>query len=383
MDNFYFQNPCKIIFGKNTILKIGPEIKKYGYSKVLLIAGQGSIKKNRVYDQTIKSLKEAKIEWVEVWGVQPNPVLSKVREAIRLAWKEKPEAILAVGGGSVIDSAKAVSAGYYLDDIWQAFEGKVQIEKALPIFTILTLSATASEMNQWAVISNEQERKKWAIGAGCLIPQVSIIDPSVQTTLPWHQTVNGAIDGLSHLMENYFLGRDEETSMALCEALMRSIIISTDQLQRAPEDYNARSNLVWAITMAHNGVSAIGLKGGDWSAHRIEHGISAIHPEVAHGEGLAVVFPAWILYMHKSNPKTFQRWAETVWEARNVFSAVKKMRTKYRKWRAPIWLNDLKINQKEIKQIVKNVMQFKNLGVLKRLTKKDVEEILKLARAVE
>lgn len=383
MDNFYFQNPCRVIFGKNTISKIGTALKKDGYNKVLLLAGQGSIKKNRVYDQTIKSLKDARIKWVEVWGVQPNPVLSKVREAISLAWKEKPEAILAIGGGSVIDTAKAVSAGYYLDDIWEAFEGKVKVEKALPIFTILTLSATASEMNQWAVITNEAEQKKWAIGADCLIPQVSIIDPSVQISLPWSQTVNGAIDGLSHLMENYFLGRDEETSMAICEALMRSIIISTDQLQRAPRDYNARSNLVWAITMAHNGVSAIGLKGGDWSAHRIEHGISAIHPEVAHGQGLAVVFPAWILYMRKYNPKTFQRWAEAVWGARNVFSAVKKMRTKYRKWRAPIWLNDLKINQKEIKQIVENVLQFKNLGALKRLTKKDVEAILRLTIALE
>jgi len=379
MEEFRFYNPTRIIFGKGAIKEIGSVIVGYGYKKVLLLAGQGSIKRNTVYEQTVGSLKGSGVNWVELWGVQPNPVLSKVYEGIQVARDEKVEAILAVGGGSVIDSAKAISAGFYLSDIWEAFEGLLKIKKALPVFTILTLSATASEMNQWAVITKSDEKKKWAIGADVLFPVVSIIDPSVQRTLPWNQTVNGAIDALSHIYENYFVGTNQETSMAVLEALMRTIIYETDRLQANYDDEDARANLVWAITMAHNGIGAVGLKGGDWSAHRIEHGISAEHPEVAHGQGLAVVFPAWIKYISKYNQATFHRWARRVWSARNIDYALEKMKTKYSKWRAPLSLGELGVSEKEIRAIAKNVMRMGNLGVIKKLSRKDVEEILKLA----
>lgn len=379
MEGFKFHNPTRIIFGKNRIVLIGSLLKEYGYHRVLFLAGQGSIKKNGVYQKVAGSLKKAGIEWVELWGVKPNPVLSKVYEGIELARKEKVEAILAVGGGSVIDSAKAIAGGFYLKDIWEAFEGKVKIQQALPIFTVLTLSATASEMNQWAVVTKSEEKKKWAIGAEVLFPVASIIDPLVQMSLPWNQTVNGAIDALSHIMENYFVGKDQETSLAIEEALMRTIILETDRLQANSNDYNARANLVWAITMAHNGISAVGLKGGDWSAHRIEHGISAEHPEIAHGAGLAVVFPAWIQYMEKYNQKTFLRWAKKIWNARTIETAVKKMKTKYSKWGAPISLRQLGISEAEIKAIAQNAYQIGSLGLIKKLTLKDIEKILKLA----
>ncbi len=379
MENFKFWNPTKIIFGKGAIRELGPAIKKHGHKKVLLLAGQGSSKKNGAYDGAVKSLQAAGIKWVELWGVQPNPVLTKVYEAIKLAHAEKVDAVLAVGGGSVIDSAKSVAAGFYLSDIWEVFEGRVEIKRALPLFTVLTLSATASEMNQWAVLTKADEKKKWAIGADALFPLVSIVDPSVQMRLPWEQTVNGAIDALSHVMENYFVGTDQEVSMAVCESLMRTIITMTDRLQAHPRDYNARASLVWAATMAHNGVSAVALKGGDWSAHKIEHGISAIHPEVAHGTGLGIVFPAWILYLRKYNPKTFSRWAKQVWGARNAESAVKKMRTIYSKWGAPVSLSELGIGSKELKTIANNAFRMGSMGVVKKLTRKDIEKILKLA----
>ncbi len=379
MENFVFHNPCRVIFGKGMIGRIGSEIKGLGHHKILLLAGQGSIRKNGVYQQAAKSLRSAGIKWAEVWGVRANPVLSKVEEAVKVAREQKVSAILAIGGGSVIDSAKSAAAGFYLSEIWDAFEGVTEIKRALPLFTILTLSATASEMNQWAVLSKPDEKKKWAIGAEVLIPKVTVIDPSVQISLPWKQTVNGAIDAISHIMENYFVGTDQEVSMGICESLIRTIIEMTDLLQTQPRDYSARANLVWAATMAHNGISAVALKGGDWSAHKIEHGISALHPEIAHGTGLAIVFPAWIKYMERYNRKTFQRWAQVIWSAHSADSAVGKMKTKYSKWGAPVSLTEIGISETEIPAIAENAYRMKPIGVIKKLSLKDIKAILNLA----
>jgi len=379
MDNFTFLNPTKVIFGKDVISRIGPAIKERGHKNILLIAGQGSIKKNGVYDAVAKSLQSQGIAFTEVWGVRPNPVLAKVRETIQIAKDNKAEAILAVGGGSVIDSAKAVAAGVYLKNIWDAFEDKARIEKALPLYTVLTVSGAASEMNPWAVVTNEEEKKKWSIGAPSLFPVISVIDPSVQMSLPWHQTVFGAIDGLAHIMENYFMGRDQEATMGICESLMRTIITMVDIIQHSPNDYNARANLVWAITCAHNGMTAVAMRGGDWASHGIQHGISALHPEIAHGAGLAVVFPAWILYVRRSNPELFKRWSKNVMQSRFIEDAVSKFRTKLSKWKAPVFLKDLGVKQAEIKDIAQNADLQGPLGHLKKLALKDIEAVLKIA----
>jgi len=376
MENFRYYNPTRIIFGKNTIPQIGPVIKKHGFRKILMLAGQGSIRKNGVYEQVARSLKSAGIKSVELWGVRPNPVLARVREAIKLAKKTRVEAVLAVGGGSVIDSAKAAAAGVYLRDIWEAFEDRVRIERALPLFTVLTVSGAASEMNQWAVVTNQAEKKKWSIGSDALFPRVSIIDPSAQMSLPWKQTVFGAVDALAHLFENYFMGRCQETSMAVAEALMRTIIKMVDRLEHKPDDYDSRANLVWASGLAHSGIAAAAMSGGDWASHGIEHGVSALHPEVAHGAGLAVIFPAWMLQVHKSNPAAFQRWAENVMQSRNLEDAVKKFRAKLAEWKAPVWLTDLGIHPREIKAIAANACQ-QELGNLKKLSRREVEAILK------
>jgi alcohol dehydrogenase len=378
MENFSFQNPVKIIFGKNTISRIGPKIKAAGFNKILLLCGGGSIKKNGVYDQVSKSLNSQGIETVEVWGVRPNPILSKVREAIQVAREKNVQAILAVGGGSVIDSAKSIAAGFYLDDVWAAFEDKLDIVRALPLFTVLTVSGAASEMNQWAVLTNEVEKKKWSIGAEVLFPVLTIIDPSVQMSLPWLQTVAGAMDAIAHLLENYFMGADQETTLAIDEALMRTIIRMTDALQKNPKDYDSRANLVWAAGLAHAGLSSVAMKGGDWSAHGIEHGVSALHPEVAHGAGLGVIFPAWILYQQKVNPPIFKRWAKNVMAAATVAQAVNKFRALLKKWQAPVWLPDLGIKKTEIKAIAQNANGRGTLGNLKKLSLKDIQDILKL-----
>jgi alcohol dehydrogenase YqhD (iron-dependent ADH family) len=380
MHNFDFLNPTKLIFGKDTIGRIGEEIRSGGVGKVLLVAGGGSIKKNGVYDQTVVSLRGAGVEWVEAWGVRPNPVLSKVREMIDFAKKEKVDAILAVGGGSVIDSGKAVAAGMYIDDVWQAFEARDQlVEKAMPLYSVLTISATGTEMNRYAVVTNEDQNKKWNIAGPALYPRVSIVDPSVQITLPWNQTVNGALDAMSHIMEYYFMGGKSETTLALDESLSRTIVKATDELKAKPDDYESRANLAWASTLALNGISGAGQGGGDWASHGIEHGISALYPEVAHGAGLGVVFPAWITYCQDADPELFKRWARNVWGAESTGGGVSAMKAKIKEWGAAVMLAELGVKRSRVRDIAVNTVEFGLTGVLKQLTEDDIVELLSLA----
>lgn len=380
MSDFVFQNPTKIIFGRGKISLIGDEIKNYGYKKVLLLAGGGSIKKNGVYEQTIKSLEATGIGWVESWGVKPNPDLEKTKEIIAFAKEKEVDSILAVGGGSVIDTAKAVAAGFFVENVWSIFEGKTEVKEALPILTILTLSATGSEMNMGAVITKEDERKKWNFKSPLIFPKTSIIDPEVQFTLPWNQTANGAIDAISHIMEFYFLGQKNETALALDESLMRSIIKVTDQLQENPENYDARASLAWAATLALNGISGAMLHYGDWSTHIMEHGVSAFKTDIAHGTGLAILFPAWIAYCKDANPETFKRWAKNVWNADSVEEGVQKMKDKYTEWKTPISLMEIGIKEENLEEIRNiTIKRFKKFGALKQLDGEDVLKILNLA----
>ncbi len=379
MENFEFFNPTKLIFGRDTIGRIGGEILEGGHKKVLLMAGRGSIKRNGVYDQVTGSLKDSGIEWVEAWDIRPNPVLSKVREMIEVAEASGVDALLAVGGGSVIDSGKAVAAGLYMDDVWQAFEAKQPILKAMPVYTVLTISATATEMNPYAVITNEAEKKKWVVHGPALFPKASVVDPSVQVTLPWHQTVNGALDALSHIMEQYFRGRGSETTLAFDEAIFRSIVENTDKLQSSPDDYDSRASLAWGATLAHNGTSGAGLGGGDWASHGIEHAISALNPEVAHGAGLGVVFPAWIEYCKEADPRIFKRWARNTWDARSVDRAIAAMKAKIRSWGVATTLAGIGVDGSQIPEIAANAVEFGPIGVIKKLTEDDIINILRLA----
>ena len=379
MESFAFYNPVKMIYGKGEIVKVGEEISAYGIKKVLLVAGGGSIRTNGVYDQTINSLITNGIEWVESWGVKPNPDLAKVREIIEFAQNEDVEAILAVGGGSVIDTSKAVAAGVVSkENIWQLFEKQKEVVNGLPLFTVLTLSATGTEMDEFAVITNEDESKKWGIYGRGLFPKVSIVDPSVQSKLPWFQTVNGAIDAFSHVMEQYFSGKNADTTMSIAESIMKSIIKATDKLQIDPNDYGARADLAWASSLALNGIIRTGTGFGDWATHGIEHGISAIKTNVAHGAGLAVIFPAWIEYIGSDDQEAFARWSKNVWGCTSLKDAVQAYRDKIVHWGHSTTLDGLGVNEKDIDPIVNAVMQ-KPLGRIKSLTETDVRAILEIA----
>ena len=376
MKNFEYYNPTKIVFGKNTIDRIGNEIKGFGLRKVLLIAGGGSIKTNGVYDQVVRSLDRTEIERVEAWDVQANPMLSKVREMITLAKKSGVEGILAVGGGSVIDSGKSVAAGVYSGDIWALFEKRFVNVPALPLFTVLTISASGSEFDPFAVITNEDEEKKWLLGCRSLFPKVSIIDPSVQVTLPWNQVVNGAVDAITHIMEAYVTAEDAEVTLALDESLMRSIVAMTDRLQKNKEDYNARASLAWATSLALSGVQSAGLNVGDFSCHGIEHGISAINPKIAHGAGLSVVVPAWIDYCHHVKPGLFKRWARNVWNVESAKMGVAIFREKIRSWGNPTTLLELGIEVDQIPAIAANTVESGLTGLVKVLSEEDIRAIL-------
>ena len=393
MENFVFHNPTKLIFGKGTIPRIGEEIRNFGIKKVLFLYGGGSIKRNGVYDQVVKSLKRYGVDWVEVSGVKPNPVLSKVHEAIEIARKEKVEAVLGVGGGSVVDSAKTVAAGVvYEGDIWDAFIGKYVIKEALPIFDVLTISATGTEMNGNAVITNEETNEKYGVSSKALYPKVSIVDPSVQSTLSREQTVYGAVDAIAHILEYYFDGSSPEISNEIAESTIRTIMKMTEKLLEKPDDYEARANFAWCATIALNGIMAVGRKGGEWSCHRIEHSLSALY-DIAHGAGLAIVFPAWMRYVYRENIHQFERFAKRIFNLEGegedlILRGIDSFKNWLKKVGAPVTLRDAGIPEEDIEKIVDNVMLLveKNLepkgatlGKVKVLDREDVREILKIA----
>lgn len=380
MESFSFYNPTRIIFGTGKIEVLGQNMRESGVRKCLLVAGGGSIRENNVYSQVCDSLKASGIEWKESWGVRPNPTLEKVREMIAQAQNEKVDAILAVGGGSVIDSSKAVGAGFYQEDVWQAFTGEKKITRALPVFTVLTISATGSEMNGNAVITNMAERKKWGISSPLLYPKVSIIDPSVQCSLPFKQTVNGALDATAHILEYYFMDDTATATLAMDTGLLRTIVEMTDRLRQKSSDLGARSNLAWCATLALNGISGAGLHGGDWACHAIEHSFSALYPDISHGEGLGVIFPAWIEYASEKEPARFLPWAKKVWDADGVPLALRRFREKISEWGSATSLRDLGIKESDLPELRDIILDSPGeVGRIITFTQPEIESLLMLA----
>lgn len=385
MLNFDFHNPTRLVFGEGTIQHLGKYIKEYGDKKVLLLYGKGSIFKNGVYDQVVSSLKEHGIDYVEMSGVKPNPVLSKVIETVDLMKKEKVDAIVAVGGGSVLDTSKISAAAYYYDgNPWDFYERKVLPEKALPIYGVLTISATGSEMNSGGVITNEEEKKKWGWGSKYTYPRLSIVDPSVQKSLPRNQTVNGAVDTLTHVFEAYF-GGTKGTMMQdeFSEGIIRTTMASVKVLLENPEDYEARANLAWAATLALNGLNGLG-RAGDWASHSIEHSLSAYY-DIAHGEGLAIVMPAWMKYVYKNDVEKFARFGEKIFgivkedKEQQALAAIDAYKEFLRDIGAPVSLRERNIGEEHLKEMSENAVLRGPLGSLRKLQAEDVYEIYKLA----
>lgn len=297
MQNFVFQNPTKIVFGRDTVREIGKEAKPLG-KKCLLLYGKGSIKKNGVYDTVVRSLHEEGIEFVECAGVKANPVLTHTLEGVATAKSEKVDFILAVGGGSVIDEAKAIALGAVVDySPWEFYLGKRTPEKALPIAAILTLAATGSEMNGGTVITNEQTHDKFATSADILHPKVSILDPTTTFSVPADQTAYGSVDAIAHLLEGYLTTEDPHTPVQdrYAEGLITTLMETAPRLIANPADYEDRAAMMWAATMAWNRLALSGLGDIRLPNHMIGHAFSALY-DMAHGASLSLVIPSWMRY---------------------------------------------------------------------------------------
>jgi len=312
MNNFVFYSPTYFVFGNNEENNTGKYVKRFGGSKVLIHYGGGSVVRSGLLDRVKASLKEEGISYIELCGVKPNPRSGLVYEGIDLCRKEKVDFILAVGGGSTIDSSKAIAAGTVYDgDFWDYYQGKI-VTKALPIGTILTISAAGSEGSADSVITNENGMYKRATTGDVLRPSFSILNPALTQTLPAFQTACGITDIMAHLFERYFTTtEDVEVTDRMIEGLLLTMIHEAPRVVQDPDNYQARANIMWAGMMAHNNSCGVG-RVQDWASHDIEHELSAMY-DCAHGAGLAVVFPAWMTYNMKHDVNRFAQLAVRVW----------------------------------------------------------------------
>lgn len=313
MNNFTFYPRTKYIFGRGVENKVADELTAFGMKKPLIVYGKGSVVRSGLLDRIKSCLDKAAVEYAELGGVQPNPTDDKVYEGIAVAKEAGIDSLLAVGGGSAIDTAKAIAAGMRYDgDFWDFYCG-VKVSEALPVGVVLTIPAAGSEGSGNTVITKLDGLQKRGMGSDCLRPQFSLLNPELTFTLPPYQTAAGITDMMAHLMERYFSNTPEvQLTDRLGEGVMKAIIEEAPKVIADPENYDARANIMWSGTMAHNGVTGCG-RLDDWSTHGLEHELSAVYG-VTHGAGLAVMFPAWMTYAAKSNPGKLAQFARRVFD---------------------------------------------------------------------
>ena len=391
MINFEFCSPTKFVFGRGAEAKVGALVKAHGGTKVLLHFGGGSVKRTGVYDKVVAALAAEGVAFVALGGVQPNPREALVREGIALCRREKVDFVLAVGGGSVIDSAKAIAFGATYDgDFTELSFGKdaktmTPVPSALPIGTVLTIAAAGSEGSCNCVISLGEKKLKRTITGDRLRPRFSVLKPEFTFTLPPYQTACGLTDIFAHVVERYFTPTPRVTiTDELCEAVMRAVVAESAAVMENPEDYEARANVMWAGTVAHNNVCGVG-RAQEWSSHGIEHELSALY-DCAHGAGLAVVMPAWMEYVMDADVARFARFAERVWDVRGLepAAAAKEGLRRYRAWLKsigmPLTFDELGARREDIPTLAANLgLKGNTLGLFRPLTEADVREILRLA----
>ncbi len=384
MQNFVFHNPTKIIFGKNTIPSIGPETLQWG-RKCLLVYGGGSIRKNGVYDQVILSLREAGLEIVEHPGVRSNPLLSHVREGIDKARAHNIDVVVAVGGGSVLDSGKAICAGAVVNhDVWKFFTGRKSIKSALPMTAVLTLAASGSEMNSGMVITRDETREKFGFGNKRLFPRASILDPETTYTVPPDYTAYGTVDAIAHVLEYYMTTEDPATPVQdrLMEGLIVNAMGSCERCLANPEDYNARAELMWTATLALNGLTGAGLGRVGFPMHMIEHSLSALY-DVPHGAGLSVVIPGWLRWQSVRDPGKIIQLGSRVFnfELRGIEPAaettIKILENWFSRVNSPVRLAELDIHPADIPAIAENALQLAQVWRMEQQYSRDtIEDIL-------
>ncbi len=385
MNNFIYEIPTKVYFGENQLQgNLSQEIRKYG-NKVLLVYGGGSIKRIDLYQEIIKELQNSNIEIYEFYGIEPNPKHTSINEAASICKENDIDVILAVGGGSVIDSSKLISAGKYYDgDVWDLVLKKAEIQKAMPIIAILTMSAAGSEMNNNAIISNKETHEKKGIKSPLFIPKVSFLDPTITYSVNKYQTACGSFDILSHIMETYF-SRNSGLYMldTVMEGLMKTVIKYAKIAYNEPENYEARANLMWASSWAINGFTRVDKQPNIWVCHLLEHQLSAFY-DITHGLGLAILTPRYLRYLLNENTvDRFYSFGVNVW---NIDSSLPKMEVAkksieclenlcYKDLELTNNLSDLDIDDEHFEEMASRIC---SNGTVKGFIDLDKEDIIKI-----
>lgn len=378
MVDFIYHNPAKIVFGKNKESFIGAEVKPFGVKKVLLCYGSERIKSDGLYKKVTDSLSKEGIAWVELGGIVSNPKLSKVKEGIALAQQQSIDGILAVGGGSVLDSAKTIAVGALVkNDVWDFFIGKATIEKALPVFAVMTLAATGSEMNGFAVVSNDETKQKYSIQSAHIYPKVSVLNPELTKSVPNDYLAYSAVDIIAHVIEGYFTANTQPHFQSrMVEGIVKTVMESTEILLQNPEDYNARAEFMWAATQALNGSTTAGTNPSGFPNHMIEHSLSALF-NIAHGAGLAIVIPAWMQWYKNQNHTQFERFSKEIFGLNSVDEGILALKNWFAKIGAPVSLEEASIRKDEIANIANNAAQTAVLwGMGDIYTQYAIEDIL-------
>ncbi len=392
MQNFQFYSPTEFVFGRDTEDRAGELVKKHGGSKVLIHYGGGSAERSGLLGRVRASLDKAGVSYVELGGVKPNPRDTLVYEGIELCRREGIDFILSVGGGSTIDSSKAIALGVpYSGDFWDFYSGAARPEAALPVGTVLTIAAAGSEGSGDSVITKEDGGLKRGTGSDLIRPRFSILDPQLTCTLPAYQTACGATDIMAHVFERYFTNTTEvEVTDRLCEAVLLTMVKETPRVIADPNNYDARANIMWAGTVAHTNIVGVGRE-QDWNSHGIEHELSALY-DCAHGAGLAVIMPAWMEFVYKHNPLRFAQAATRIWGCQMDFEhpevtaleGIKRFRSFLHSIGMPINFAELGAREEDIPALVEKFgIGRKRTGGFVALSAEDIAEIYRIAARAE
>nr|WP_314390443.1 iron-containing alcohol dehydrogenase [uncultured Campylobacter sp.] len=381
MFDFTFNNPVKIEFGRDKERNIGLYMREFDAKRTLLIYGSDRIKKDGLFDKVTASLKENGIEFIELGGIISNPVLSKVYEGIELARKFNADSVLSVGGGSCLDSAKAIAAGaLYEGDVWDFFTGK-DPSRALKIFDVITLAATGSEMNSGAVVTNEATKQKFSIHGDVLYPLVSVVNPQLQASVSREYLVYSAADIIAHSIEGYFTAKVQPDIINLyIEANIKTVMKTTEILLADPDNYDARAEFAWAATMALNGLTYVGTHGYSYPNHMLEHAMSAV-VNCAHGAGLAVIMPAWMKWYKSRNLGAFERFAREIFGVNSADEGIAAFKAWLSKIGAPVSLKAVGIEGETLDEVINLAYDYAvNWRKDKLYTKENIKAIFELAK---
>jgi NADP-dependent alcohol dehydrogenase len=382
MRDFTFFNPTRIEFGKDKENNTGQFVQDFGVESALVLYGSERVRKNGLLGRVTESLKNQGIEFVEFGGVISNPVISHVKEAIQIAKDNGLGAVIAVGGGSVLDSAKAIAAGTKYDgDVWDFFIGKAVVNDAVPVFSVLTLAATGSEMNAYGVVTNEETKQKYSIGSPLLYPKVSIINPELMATVTPDYLAYSAVDIFAHSLDLYFSASYlPEFNAALLENVMITVKKSAENLLKNPDSYDPRAEFAWASTVALNGNTFVGVEGNSYDTHMIEHAMSALY-NVPHGAGLAVVLPAWMKWYKDRRLGRFERFAEKLFGLNDADAGIEKLKAWFSQIGAPVTLSEAGIPEDGIEDLAENACGLAQAwGMTELYSREDIVEILNLCK---